>query len=513
MKKCYLYIKLLLYLLIIGLSATAQPLSTETIDKYIATAQQDWNIPGMAIAIVKDGETILSKGYGTLGVNKNKAVDEHTLFAIASNTKAFIASALAVLVSKQKINWDDKVKTYLPNFAMYDAYVSSNITIRDLLCHRSGLGTFSGDVIWYKSERSAEEVIRKIQYIPQAYDFRAGYGYSNVMFITAGEVIKSVTGKPWNIYIKETFFKPLGMERTITSTKQLAAKGNYATPHKPLSNIAKPIEWVNWDNMGAAGGIISSVNDMAKWVNLQLANGIFQGDTILHPTQQNILWTPHNSHVVSHTSKKNLPGRHFNAYGLGWGLQDYFGNMIVTHSGGYDGIYSRVMLVPDENLGIIVLTNTMEGIATPLSYYIVNAFIKKDQRDWSKEALEKSRKDNRREKEIAKRQATKIENTQPTHALAAFCGTYNDPMYGKIEVYEKENTLHINFEQAPLLSATLKHWHYNTWEIIWDKTHAWFDFGTLQFVLDNNLTVTNLKFDVPNYDIFFEELNMQKVTK
>lgn len=409
------------------------------------------------------------------------------------------------------IKWDDKVTKYLPHFAMYDTYVSNHITIRDLLCHRAGLGTFSGDVIWYKSERSAAETVEKVRYIPQQYEFRSGYGYSNVMFITAGEVIKAVTGKPWNEFAKETFFEPLEMDRTITSTEDLAEKENYALPHKSINNKETVIDWVNWDNMGAAGGIISSVNDMAKWIQLQLNSGIWENDTILSPTQQNILWTPHNNYVLSANAKQNLPGRHFSGYGLGWGLYDYFGNMIVTHSGGYDGMYSRVMLIPDQKLGIVILTNSMSGITSPLCYYILNSFIKKDNRDWSALALERSKENNFHQNEVNKRRAAKKENTKPSLSLSAYIGTYTDPMYGQLQVSLENEALQISFEKAPLLSANLAHWHFDTFEIVWDDTHAWFDFGTLQFLLDNNLKVEEIKFDVPNGDIFFEELHFKKI--
>jgi len=483
----------------------------KTIDSYLSEAQQDWEVPGMAVAIVKDGAIILNKGYGVLDVNNDEKVNEQTLFAIASNTKAFVSSSLAVLVSRGLIKWNDKVTKYLPHFALYDSYVSNHITIQDLLCHRAGLGTFSGDVIWYKSERSAAETVEKVKYIPQQYEFRAGYGYSNVMFITAGEVIKAVTGKPWDVFAKETFFAPLRMDRTIASTDELAEKENYALPHKSIDSKETVIDWVNWDNMGAAGGIISSVDDMAKWMQLQLNSGIWKNDTILSPVQQNILWTPHNNYVLSANAKQSLPGRHFSGYGLGWGLYDYYGNMVVTHSGGYDGMYSRVMLIPDQQIGIVILTNSMSGITSPLCYYILNSFIKKDNRDWSALALERSKQNNYHQDEIDKRKAVKKENTKPSLSLSTYTGTYSDPMYGQLQVSLENEKLKISFEKAPLLSAKLAHWHYDTFEIVWEDTHAWFDFGTLQFMLNNNLEVEEIKFDVPNGDIFFEELHFKKI--
>jgi CubicO group peptidase (beta-lactamase class C family) len=262
------------------------------IEAYIDKAMKDWDVPGMSVAIVKDGQIISNRGYGVREIGKNAKVNEKTLFAIASNTKAFVSSAIGVLHQEGKLNLNDKVQEYIPGFQVYDSYASSEANIADLLCHRIGLGTYSGDVIWYKSDLNAAEVVEKIRYVPQKYSFRDGYGYSNLMFITAGEVIRKVTNLPWDNYVKMTFFNPLGMDRTITSIRDLERMGNFAIPHKPVSDQNIPIDWVNWDNMGAAGGIISSSNDMAKWLIFQLDNGIWENDTILDPAVQNVLWTP-----------------------------------------------------------------------------------------------------------------------------------------------------------------------------------------------------------------------------
>jgi CubicO group peptidase (beta-lactamase class C family) len=503
---------LFLLLLIFILPASGQKVSVKKIDQYIEKARKDWNVPGMAVAIVKDGEIILSKGYGVRELDKPEKVNENTQFAIASNTKAFVASALAKLVEEGKIDWKDKVRDYIPHFALYDEYTSTHATIEDLLCHRVGLGTFSGDVIWYKSEKPASEIIKQIQYVPQAYGFRDGYGYTNLMFITAGEVIKVVTGKPWDEYVKESFFQPLDMKNTVTSTNDLLP--NNATPHKPtLKQGTIPIDWVNWDNMSSAGAIISSANDMAQWLMLNLNRGISQNDTLIPTEQQNLLWTPHNSFKLSESAKRSIPGRQFAGYGLGWGVMDYFGHMIVSHGGGYDGMYSRVAMMPDEKIGVVVLTNTMEGIATPLTYYIFNQFIEEDTRDWSGEYLEKAKKDTHHKDAVAERVAKRKEGTSTTHTLENYTGTYHDPLYGNITISKKGEQLRIDFEEAPLLSATLNHWHYDTFEIKWDEEHAWFDFGTVSFTLDNNLEVTGIEFDVPNDDIFFHELHPKLVNK
>ncbi len=476
------------------------------IEKYIESARTKHEVPGLAVAIVKDGKVLMSKGFGTLEKGGKQNVDGNTLFAIASNTKAFVSSSIAKLVSEGKIGWDDKVVDYLPYFALYDPYVTEEVTIRDLLCHRVGLGTFSGDAIWYKSELSAEEVIKKVKNVPQAYSFRGGYGYSNLMFITAGEVIKKVTGLTWEEYVKQNFFSPLGMSRTITTISDLEAKGNYATPHKTYLGESTPIEWTRWDNMGAAGGVISSTSDMAQWMIMNLNSGVFKDKEILDKNQQNTLWTLHNNYNLSIGAKEFLPGRHFAGYGLGWGLQDYYGRMIVSHGGGYDGMYSRVAMMPDEKIGVVVLTNSMSGISTPLTYYIFNQFIGEDKQDFI-ETFYRAPNDFANVPEI---KAARLEDTRPSKAITDYAGEFYASMYGDISVRYENEKLRLVFSHSPELSATLEHWHNDTFEIKWDKVHAWFDFGLATFELDDQLEITGMKLNVPNNDIFFHEYDIVK---
>ncbi len=482
------------------------------IDTYISNAQKQWNVPGLSVAIVKDGQIIFEKGYGVLEEGKKVKIDENTLFAIASNTKAFIATSIGTLVEEGKLNWKDPVRNTLPYFILYDNYASSEATVEDLLCHRLGLGTYSGDVIWYKSNFSVEEVIKKAEFIPKAYGFRGGYGYSNVMYITAGEVIHQVSGKNWDQYINDTFFNPLGMARTQTSIDGLKSLENVATPHKYIDGKHTPINWATWNNSGAAGGIISSVHDMSQWMMLHLNHGVWKTDTIFKQSIQDDLWYPHNSHKITEKSREYLPSRHFNGYGLGFGLYDLHGRFVATHSGGYDGMYSRVAMVPEDNLGIVVLTNSMTGIGTALTYYIMDSYAGAEERDWSADMLKgfekgvKSKQDR-----IQKRMDARVEGTSPSVKVSEYTGKYFDKMYGEIEVKEFGGKLRMFFPVAPDLNATLTHWHYDTYKLNWDNTHAWFGFGTVQFTLDNNHQVTGIEFDVPNDDIFFEEIHAVKM--
>ncbi|WP_420316333.1 serine hydrolase [Ekhidna sp.] len=496
-------------LLILFISSQAQ-VDVKAIDKYIEKARKDWNVPGMAVAIVKDGEVVLSKGYGVKEIGENDKVDDNTLFAIASNSKAFVASCMAKLVEEGKLDWKDKVREYLPYFTLYgDEYVSSMVTVEDLLCHRVGLGTFSGDVIWYKSEKTPEEIIKNAAFVPEAFEFRDGYGYTNLMFIAAGEVIRTVTGEPWEAYVKKNFMNPLSMDNTVISVNDLPE--NTATPHKPtLENGTVPINWASWDAPSAAGGIISSSTDMAKWMMMNLNGGEWDGQQYIDKEQQNLLWTPHNNFKLSERSKESIPGRHFAGYGLGWSLMDYHGTMAVSHGGGYDGMYSRVMMIPDLKLGIVVLTNTMEGISTPIAFYIANQYLKKDMRDWSAEYLERARSRNGHKEDVDERMSARVMNTKPTVDKSEIIGVYNDPMFGDITVSEENGSLRMSFQSAPKLDATLEHWHYDTYQIKWDEEHAWFDFGTISLELDNNLKVEGIEFDVPNGDIFFHELHPKR---
>ncbi|MEL6561636.1 MAG: serine hydrolase [Bacteroidota bacterium] len=503
MKKVLLPLLLIILISISGLSAQT---TVKKLDQLIEKARKKWNVPGMAVAVVKDGNVFLSKGYGTLEQGKPEKANGKSLFAIASNTKGFLSSAIATLVEEGKLSWDDKVTDYLPHFEVYDPYVTSELTIKDLLSHRVGLGTFSGDAIWYKSELPASEIIKLVKHVPQEFSFRAGYGYSNLMFITAGEVVRAVTGKPWDDYVKERFLVPLGMNRTITSTNQLEQKGNFAIPHKTKLDKNTPIDWVNWDNMSAAGAIISSSDDMARWLIMQLNNGTHNGATLLSAQQQNILWSFHNNSILSVDYKEKNPGTHFSGYGLGFGLRDYYGRLMVRHGGGYDGMYSQVVMIPEEKIGVVILTNSMSGISSPLSYAIINQFIEEEKKDWIAESFRPQAVDQR----IVDLKNAKLSGTEPSLKLNKYTGAYHADMYGEMTIKKEGNDLRLTFSHSPKLGAKLKHWHNDTWEIIWDETHAWFDFGLVTFTLNNKLEVTGMKMNVPNGDIFFDEYEIIK---
>ena len=498
-----------LLLTISNLFGSDRAATLQRLDAWYAQVLADWELPGMAIGIVEDGELIFSKGYGVKEIGQPDVPDEHTLFAIASNTKAFTASLLAMLVHDGRLSWDDPVRDYLPCFDLGDPWVNSQANIRDLLSHRTGLGTFSGDVVWYKSTLQAEEILQAARHLPKPVGFRNGYGYSNLMYLAAGLVIEEVSGMSWIENVQQRILDPLGMDRTIVRTSDLAAKSNYATPHALTDGENIPIDWEDWTVVAAIGGLISSVSDVAKWMILNMNHGIHGSDTLLTAASINRMWTPHNSFTVSHHEPQDF-NRHFSGYGLGWGLSDYHGRMLVGHTGGYDGMISEVRMIPGENLGVVVLTNGMKSPINAITHYTLETMLGVEPRDWSAELLERAERRQQEDPRITAIKNARVMNTHPTKELEAYTGTYHADIYGNIVVSLADGQLRLAFEHSPELSASLSHWHHDVWEIKWDRRHAWFDFGVVTFALNNKLEVTGMDIEVPNRDIFFEELKPKR---
>ena len=500
----------LLVVLLLQLPVFAQP-DLAKLDAYLAKARDDWQVPGMAIAIVKDDRVVFAKGYGVRELGKPDKVDENTLFAIASNTKAFTAAALAILVDERKLSWDDRVQAYLPYFELYDSYVSHDFRIRDLLCHRSGLRTFSGDLIWYGTPYSREDVVRRARFLKQAFPFRSGYGYSNIMFIAAGEVVEKASGRRWEDFIRERFLTPLGMKRTALSVKELAGRTNVATPHAETDNQLRTYPWRDWHNTVPAGGIISSVAELAEWLRLQLGRGSFDGKTIFTERQSRVMWTPHVSFVSSKQSEERNPYVRLNGYGLGWQLAAYRGEMMAQHGGAYDGMVSHTALLPDKKLGVVVLTNSTTGIANALAYKALDVYLGADDKDWSADELKREREDKQRKtEERARADGEHVLNTKPSLTLQSYVGTYGGPMYGDAEVKMENGKLVLVFLPNPELTGDLTHWHFDTFEVKWRNAFPWFGKGRVQFFLDNAGQVVELKVDVPNEDFWFDELEFKR---
>jgi len=482
------------------------------IDAYAEKVRKDWQVPGMAIAIVKDDKVIFAKGYGVRKLGTNLKVNKDTLFAIASNSKSFTTASLSILIDEKKIGgWNDKVSKYLPRFKLYNPYVTSELTIRDLVSHRVGLGTFSGDMLWYETNYSNDEILRRLKYLKPTRGFRTGFGYQNLMFIAAGKVIENVSGKSWGEFVTERLLKPLKMNRTTTSIKDL--KDNAAFPHNESGgNGLRVLHRGNVDGVAAAAGLNSSVSDMANWLRTQLNGGKFEGKQIFSARNA---WTMHQPSVIlpiSRASSRFIPSKQFNTYGLGWNVWNYLGRKVVSHGGGLDGMISRTSMMPEEKLGLVVLTNSEQSVPTIMQYKIYDVFRNAKKRDWSAEYMGfRKRGEIQAAKAKKKVEAARKLNTKPTLALKDYVGTYSGKMYGEATIREENGKLVLRLKPAPNFVADLTHWHYDTFQIKWRPSVAYnFPQGFVVFHINKAGKVSEMEVDQPNRDFWFYELEFKK---
>lgn len=508
------HLLLIFVISIFALQINAQSIASkiELLDAYYAKAMHDWNVPGMAIALVTKDSILFAKGYGIADINTKQAVNEHTLFAVASNTKAFTALGLAMLVDEKKLTWDDKVIKHLPYFSLYDPYVSNNMTIRDLLSHRSGLKTFSGDLIWYGSTYSREEVIRKAKYLKPSYGFREQFGYSNIMFIAAGEIIPTITNTSWDSFVKEKILTPLGMHRSTLHVDELGTKSNVAQPHTYVDKKLKVIPWLDWDNMGPAGSLISSATEMGYWLQLNLGKGVFKNDTLVSAARIFEMQSAVTPIVVTSGSLRRFPSTYFKAYGLGWSLNDYLGKKVVSHNGGYDGMISQTAFLPDENIGFVILTNSLTNLYYPLMYKTLDVLLNNPiQKDWSTEILgliEKNNENTKKEKE--KIIASRAKNTKPSLKPIDYTGNFSCPIYDSVQIQEEKGVLTLRFTKTPDFIGVLSHWHYDTFEFEF-KLQPSLPKGYVTFKLDRNGKVEGMEIFLDNPDFDFTELELKKL--
>jgi len=432
-----------------------------------------FDVPGMAVAIVKDGKIVVAKGYGVRKLGDPTPVDEFTVFGIGSNTKAFTTAALATLVDEGKLSWDDPVYQRLPGFVMYDPYVSHEMTIRDLLTHRSGMGLGEGDLLfWPHSTYTREDVIYKLRFMKPQSSFRSHYAYDNLLYMTAGQIIPAVTGTSWDGYIRQRIFAPLGMNHSNVSNQAFKSGDDYAFPHSNVDGKLQVIPFGDLDNAGPAGSINSSAADMAKWVQLQLNLGKFvdREGRLFTEQRSKEMWSGQTILPVGDPPPP-LSGlrANFADYALGWGLRDYHGRKLVGHTGGVGGFVSRVMLVPEENLGVVVLTNAEEGGAfDSILYHVLDHYFHLPPTDWI--AAFKSVKDNE-EKDAAetmkKAEGSRDANSKPSLPLEKYAGVYNDPWYGPITIRKENGGLVITFDHTPTMIGDLQHWQYDTFKAHW----------------------------------------------
>jgi len=331
----------------LGQRATREPYPG--FDAYVTAALRTWKVPGLALAIVRNDSVIYAKGYGVRELGQSSPVTARTLFAIGSASKAFTAASIAMLVDEGKLRWDDAATRYLPNLQLYDPYATRELSIRDLLSHRSGLAR--GDLVWYGTEFDRDEILRRVRFLQPSWSFRAQFGYQNIMYLAAGQIVGRAAGTTWDDFVKRRLFAPLGMESSVTSIRPLSSMADVATPHAEIEDTVRVVPWRNIDNIAPAGSINSNVLDMAQWVRLQLGKGKFGGTQLISSAQIEEMHTPHTIIRWEPIWKVLFPEANFFEYGLGWFLQDYRGKKVVHHGGNIDGMSALVTMIPSDNFG------------------------------------------------------------------------------------------------------------------------------------------------------------------
>lgn len=487
---------LLLIFLFLPSVLTGQQIDVQKLDEYFSSAIEKFEIPGVAIGIVKDDSLIFAKGYGD-GITPN------TVFGIASMSKAFTAASIGMLVDENKIRWDDKVQKYLPDFVLSDPYISSQLTITDLLSHRSGLKTFDGDLLWYGTNYPRKEIVKRIRKLPLKNQFRAEYGYQNIMVITAGEVLEEIVGTTWDEFVHERIFNKLGMSSSFTSINEFNKGMDVAVPHVD----GKPIKQLNYDNSGPAASINSSVNDLLKWARLWLNNGKWKGEQLLSENVINKIFTPH---IMLPVRSGNKYGINFQGYGLGWFMFDYSGHKVLNHGGGLPGVHTKIVLVPDAKFAFVILTNQLNGVVDALMYKILDAFLNDKEVDYAEQAFEAYNKYiELLENQKQMREEKRVEGTNPSLPPEQYAGNYLDDYYGaaKIEFADDKLTLTL-MPSKELFNGELAHWHYNTFKIQFADTYL--PYGLVNFELNTDGELTGFIIDLPNPDFHFENLHFKK---
>ena len=464
--------------------AAGQPLAD--FDAYVQQAVAEWEVTGLAVAVVKDGEVLFAKGYGIRELGSAAKVDEHTLFAIGSTTKAMTAAAIGMLVDEGKLDWDDPVTDHLPDFRLYDPFVTREITVRDLLTHRAGLP--NADFLWYGQDSEADDILFRMRYVEPETSLRSSFTYQNIMYAAAGAVVAELSGMSWDAFIQKRIFEPLDMNGSIATAATLDAQPNVALPHYRVDGATRVIENASVDAVAPAGSVWSSVSDMAQWMRFLLEGTTPDGTELLSKETLEELFTPQT--LVDPDEfypTQAVTNPHWMTYGLGWFQQDYDGRAVDFHTGSIDGMVAIHGLIRDERLGVYVLGNLDHAeIRHALMYHVFDRFGEGSNRDWSAELKtlydELSRQAERRRSEAEK---TRVGGTAPTLALDRYTGTFADELYGAVQITIDGDGLRLFY--GPGLQGELEHWHYDVFRVHFDA--AWRGSTLVSFELDRKAEV------------------------
>jgi len=486
-----------------------------------------FDVPGIAVAIVKDGELVYARGFGVRDIRSGTPVDADTRFAIASQTKAFTAAALSILADEGKLSLDDRVQDHLPGFRMADPYVTREMRLRDLLTHRSGLALGAGDLLFWPTTRySTDDIVARLADVPLDGGFRAQYAYDNILYAVAQKVIEQVSGQAYGDFVRERVFVPVGMRDAVINADQLPAGANAATGHaKPGFDgalVTMPV--LTWSNNQGAGGIYASVNDMAKWMRVQLAGGVLDEDAggarrLFSAERHRAMWelvTPIRIPPASSVPELTPSLPQFAGYGEGWSISEYRGQKLVWHTGGWPGMVSRITLVPRLGLGVVVLTNQEVGAAfNAVTMEALDHYLQAPDTDWVDayaKALAKSRSD--ADAKWAAHEAARDRRSRPSLPVGGYAATYADAWYGDVQVEKEGRGLVMRFAATPELVGDLEHWQHDTFLVRWRDRSLNAD-AFASFALDPDGRVRELRMEAASSltDFSFDFHHLRLVPK
>jgi CubicO group peptidase (beta-lactamase class C family) len=519
MKKFFFIIASIPFVLICSFTSNAQIITSAQIDSLTELTLKTFEVPGIAVGVIKDGKLIHAKGYGVRSLRTMQKVDENTLFGVASNSKAFTSAALGMLVDEGKLKWDDKVTDYIPEFKMYDPYVTDAFTIRDLLTHRSGLGLGAGDLMMWPDSNNftKKDIIHNLRYLKPVSAFRTKYDYDNNLYIVAGEVIARVSGLSWEDFIEQRIMQPLGMTASKASISRLPNRNNIVMPHAPVNGKVTTIA-IEWDeDANAAGGIVSNITDLSKWLIMQMDNGKYgEGKKMFSEEVHNDFWAPQTIINVGGPGAYNT---HFAAYGLGWFLSDVKGYKQVTHTGGLAGIVTQITLIPELKLGIIVLTNQQSGAAfTAITNTIKDSYLGVKGTDRVKQMHDRVVKNEADAKKITDSIwagiAVQQKSTAPKADINNFIGTFTDQWFGDVTISVKNGQPWFDSKRSPKLSGILLPYKGNTFVAKWNDRSMDAD-AYVKFELDENGKASGFKMaaisPLTDFSFDFQDLDLKRV--
>ena len=498
------------------IAAQRSPTSAPTdIDAYVTSVLRTFSVPGMGVTIVKDGKVLVARGYGVRTLGDTARVTGRTRFGIASNSKAFTATALAMLVDEGKVEWDAPVVTYLPQFALSDPFVTRQITVRDLLVHRSGLGLGAGDLLWWPaSTYDRKQIMHRLRDIPLSTSFRGAYAYDNVLYIVAGELIEAVSGQTWEDFVAARILTPLGMSQTLTRHSDAGATGNVASTHAFVDGTLQRVAPLTSNNTNAAGGINTTAEDIAKWLVVQLDSGRTGTTRLWSQRAQRNLWTGVTPMpFATPAGPLGIVAPQFKLYALGFDVQDYRGIKIATHTGGLPGYVSEVTFVPSLKLGIAVLTNQESSAAfRAVTNRVLDHFMGATPIDW-RGVLDSVQKAGQAAvaAQVTGAASTRDSLSKPSLPIQRYAGRYTDTWYGDVTVTANGGKLTIAMLPSPDLVGDLQHWQYDTFVVRWkDRSLRADAFITFQLTPDGQVESAKMApfSDEVDFSFDFQDLKL-----